>query len=190
MLGRGLFSMLATVVTVIAATACGGANNPASPASPTSPSGTAAVRDDASLWRLVSESDPFSRYTPFPGVEETTTGRLVGSEAHRPVIRVTLNTVAAAALRDSRLPAGTTFPSGSVVFKEVRPSATAAATLYIVMLKDSGNGLAGNGWVWGEYRPGGATVYSVNNRGSACINCHLLERGPQNDLVRTFERQP
>jgi hypothetical protein len=58
------------------------------------------------------------------------------------------------------------------------------------MLKDSGSGLAGDGWVWGEYRPGGSTVYSVDNRGGACVGCHRLERGPQNDLVRTFERQP
>lgn len=182
---------LAAVAAVGAAAACGSAGDTAGASNPTAPSGmTTGVRDDASLWRLVSQSDPFARYTAFPNVEETVMGRLVGSEAHRPVIRVTLNSTAAAALQNGRLPAGGTFPAGSVVFKEIKPSTTANPTLYAVMLKDSSSGLAGGGWVWGEYRPDGSTVFPVNSRGSACVGCHRLERGPQNDLVRTFERQP
>jgi len=177
------------VASASVATACGSGGSAAgTPTAPTS--STTAVRDDAALFRLVSQTDPFSRYTVFPNAEEFTTGRLNGSEAHRPVIRVSLNSTAAAALQGGRLPANGRFPDGSIVFKEVKPSASAAATLYVVMVKDSANPLAGNGWLWAEYGPTGSTVFSINNRGSACTSCHLLERGPQNDLVRTFERQP
>lgn len=170
-----------------AAAACGG-SQPA----PTSPSGPAssALRDDASLFRLVSQTDPFSRYTVFPNAEEFTTGRLNGSEAHRPVIRVSLNATAAGALQGGRLPANGRFPDGSIVFKEIKPNASAATSLYVVMVKDAANPLAGNGWLWAEYGTTGSVTFSVNNRGSACTSCHQRERGPQNDLVRTFERQP
>jgi hypothetical protein len=177
------------VALVAVAASCGSAGP--TPTAPTAPSGSSAsIRDDAAFFRLVTQTDPFGRYAVFPNAEEFTTGRLNGSEAHRPVIRVSLNATAAGALQGGRLPAGGRFPDGSIVFKEIKPSATAAASVYAVMLKDSGNSLAGNGWLWAEYGPSGSVVFSINNRGSACTSCHLRERGPQNDLVRSFERQP
>jgi hypothetical protein len=178
---------LAIAATALAvATACG-----ESQSTPTSATGaaTSTLRDDASLFRLVSQTDPFTRYTALPNAEEFATGRLNGSEAHRPIIRVSFNAVAAGALQGGRLPAGATFPTGSIVFKEIKPSATAAATLYAVMVKDTGNPLAGDGWLWAEYGPSGSVAYSVNSRGGACTSCHRREQGPRNDLVRSFERQ-
>jgi len=168
------------------AAACGGAAS-----TPTSPGGVASTspRDDAAMFRLVSQTDPFARYTLLPNAEEFASGRLNGSEAHRPIVRVSFNAAAAAALQGGRLPAGANFPAGSVVFKEIKPSASAAATLYAVMLKDSGSSLAGDGWLWAEYGPSGSVAYSVSNRGGACISCHRREQGPRNDLVRSFERQ-
>ena len=56
-------------------------------------------------------------------------------------------------------------------------------------MKDRGNPLAGDGWLWAEYGPTGSVTFSVSNRGSACTSCHRREQGPQNDFVRTFERQ-
>ena len=87
-----------------------------------------------------------------------------------------------------KLPAGTRFPNGSVIFKEVRTSG-GATTIYTVMYKDGDNPLAASGWLWAEYTPTGSVVYSISNRGVACTACHSFEQGPQNDLVRTFERQ-
>jgi len=40
-----------------------------------------------------------------------------------------------------------------------------------------------------EYRPDGSLGFSISNRGNVCTGRHLRPQGPQNDLVRTFERQ-
>ena len=178
-----------SLVVLLSGASCGGSGDTVS-GTPTSPSSSgSAVRTDAAMFALVTQTDPFGRYTVFPNADEFTTGRLNGSEAHRPVIRVSLNAIAAGALQNGRLPSGGRFPDGSIVFKEIRPTATASPTLYAVMVKDSANSLAGNGWLWAEYGPTGSVTFSISNRGSACTSCHLREQGPGNDLVRTFERQ-
>jgi len=73
------------------------------------------VSADAALFRRITEMDPLTSYTNFPEAEEYTTGRLNGSEAHRPVIRVRLNATARDALSGGRLPAGARFPDGAIV---------------------------------------------------------------------------
>ena len=177
--------LLAVVVVATAVAACGG---PSTPSGPTSDSGSA-VRSDVELFRLFTVTDPQGTYTVFPNAEPFTTGRLNGSEAHRPVIRVLLNATAAGALGDGRLAPGARFPDGSIIVKEIRSTATSPPTLYAVMVKDRANPLAASGWLWAEYGPSGSVAYPVSNRGGACTSCHLRENGPENDLVRTFERQ-
>ena len=184
-----LVALSLSLVAVVAGVSCGSSSDTGSrtPTSPSSPGSS--IRTDAALFQLITQTDAFGRYTAFPNADEFTTGRLNGSEAHRPVIRVSLNAIAAGALQNGRLPSGARFPEGSVVFKEIRPSATASPTLYAVMLKDSANSLAGNGWLWAEYGTTGSIAFSLSNRGSACTSCHQREQGPANDLVRSFERQ-
>ena len=102
--------VVALIVTLSTGVGSCGGGSAATPTGPTSsaPSGltlSSGVRDDAAMFRLVTQTDPFSRYTAFPNAEEFTTGRLNGSEAHRPVIRVSLNSTAAGALQGGRLPA-------------------------------------------------------------------------------------
>lgn len=149
----------------------------------------ASIQDDASLYRLITQTEPLSTYALFPSVDEFTTGRLNGSEAHNPIVRVRLNASAMGALQGGRLPAGGRFPDGSIVLKEIGPSAGAPPTTYAVMYRDAANRLSANGWVWAEFSPSGSVQYSVSNRGAGCAGCHQRERGQQNDLVRTFERQ-
>ena len=167
---------------------------PSPPASPpvASPPGTptptqTVIMSDAELFALVTRTEPFGAYGLFPNADEITSGRLNGSNAHRPQVRTSMNATALGALQNGRLPPGTTFPNGSVVFKEVRSEG--ATVTYAVMYKSTDSRLAGNGWLWAEFNPNGRVDYSVTNRGAACTSCHSLERGPQNDLVRTFERQ-
>lgn len=176
--------------------ACGGgggspvsAGSAAPPTPSAPPAAGPAIADDASLYRLVTQTEPFSAYAAFPDAEEFTTGRLDGSEAHRPLVRVTLNARAMSALVGGRLPAGGRFPDGSVVFKEIRANQQASPGVYAVMYREQANPLAGEGWLWAEFNPNGTVVYSIAQRGSGCVFCHRRALGPQNDLVRTFERQ-
>lgn len=176
LLGCGVLATLA---------ACAG--GPSAPG--TAATGTTGVGDDASLFRLVTLTEPFSQYTVLPLADEFASGRLNGSEAHAPIVRVLLNAKAAGVLQAGRFPTGGSFPDGAIVFKEVRATAGSAPNLYVVMLKDSTNGLAGNGWLWAEYTPSGSTVFPISRRGNGCISCHQRDAGPQHDLVRSFERQ-
>jgi len=182
--------MAATLLTLacsIAAVSCA-KDSPASP-SGTGDNGTpSAIASDEALFTLISQTQPFRSYTPFPNLNTSAAGTLTASSAHQPVVRVSMNAVAASALSNGSLPSGALFPDGSLIFKEVL-GINGSANLYAVMYKDRRNTLAGNGWLWAELRPGGGADYSVRNRGSACTGCHALARGPENDFVRIFERQ-
>ena len=172
---------------------CGLAAGACADGRPTAPSpsgeGTAAsaISSDAGLFTLITEAQPFRAYAPFPNLETSPNGVLNASSAHQPLIRVGVNQVASAALQNGRLSSGS-FPDGSVIVKEVLGT-NGLVNLYVVMYKDRSNRLAGNGWLWAELRPNGGTEYSVQNRGAACTGCHALDRGSQNDFVRSFERQ-
>ena len=160
----------------------------ASPAPTPAPAPAPRIGSDSAFFTFVTQTQPFSGYAPFPNLSIGGDGTLPASSAHQPLIRVTLNAAAAGALQNGRLPPGTTFPDGSVIFKEVL-SSPGVVSVYAVMHKDRTNTNAGSGWLWAEYRPDGGVVFSMTNKGSACTGCHSLAQGPQNDFVRIFERQ-
>src|SRR5262245_28989923 len=87
------------VVLLLAALAMSACDEP-SPAAPSQPS-PPAIADDAALFRLATETQS---YTNFANAEVITSGRLTGSTAHAPVVRVRLNAVARSALQDGQLP--------------------------------------------------------------------------------------
>ena len=146
------------------------------------------ISSDAQLFNLVTQSQPFTSYTLFPGVDSVTSGTLNGSIAHRPFVRVSMNATALSALQSDTLPAGASFPDGSVIFKQIRDSSQ-APTLYAVEYKDENNPFAARGWLWAEYHLDGSVAFSITSIGSGCIGCHSNEQGPQHDYVRTFERR-
>ena len=157
-----------------------------SPTAPSSPTTGATIATDAALLQLVTQAEPFGSYSLFPNAEAINRD---ASSAHRPADRVRMNARAFTALQNGRLPPGTQFPDGSVIFKEILTSNGATTTLYSIMYKEADNPLAANGWVWAELNPTGTAAYSINNRGAACTSCHSSGQGPVNDFVRTFERQ-
>ncbi len=153
-----------------------------------SPQTGGAINSDAGLFALITQTQPFGTYAAFPNLDVNAAGSLNGTGPHVPIVRVRMNARALDALQNGKLPSAASFPDGSVIFKEVITS-SGDANLYAVMYKDRGNPLAGNGWLWAEYRPNGSTAFSVTSRGSACTGCHSLNDGPRNDFVRIFERQ-
>jgi hypothetical protein len=175
------FSVVAVLLLVIVCTACNRTSAGPSPAD--------GIRDSAALFQLITQTDPLTEYALFPNAEEFAAGRLNGSEAHRSIVRVSMNARALGALQSGRLRAAAQFPDGSIILKEIRPREDAPVAVYAVMYKDADSTLAGDGWLWAEFSPNGSVGYSVSNRGTACTSCHQREQGPRNDLVRTFERQ-
>src|SRR5687767_968172 len=115
-------SLLSVVLLVVA---CDQADRP-----PAAPSPADGIRDSAALFELITRKDPATGYTLFPDVDEFTVGRLNGSDAHRPIVRVSINARALGALQSGRLPTAAQFPAGSIILKEIRPRAGAPATLY------------------------------------------------------------
>ncbi len=145
------------------------------------------IASDADLFQLVTVEQPFSSYTLFPNADSVTSGTLNGSTAHQPLVRVSMNAVAFGALSGGRLPAGTSFPQGSIIFKEIRQGDS--TYLYAVIYKEPASSFASNGWLWAELYPDGTPFISMTLGGRNCTGCHAREQGPQNDFVRTFERQ-
>ena len=191
--------MIALAAGALAASACSSPTvmtptpaeptpQPAAPAPAPMPPSSSGIVSDAALFTHVTQTQPFSNDALFPNLNVGADGVLTASSAHQPLIRVRLNATAAGALQNGRLPAGTSFPDGSVIFKEVL-SSSRTASVYAVMYKERANVLAGGGWLWAELRPDGSAEYSITNRGSACTGCHSLADGSRNDLVRIFERQ-
>lgn len=99
--------------------------------------------------------------------------------------KLKFNATAQAALDSTgKLPAGSSFPSGSLIFKEVYGSGT-ALSLYAIMKKAPGNSNAGSNWLWAEYKPDGETIVSVKEKGSGCISCH--SGNVNRDLTNSFD---
>jgi hypothetical protein len=145
------------------------------------------INSDAELFTLVTQTEPFTSYVLFPLADSVTSGTLNGSNAHRPLVRVSMNATAYNALQGDTLPAGSMFPDSSIIFKQI--IGQGETILYAIMYKERNNPRAGNSWLWAELEPGGGVLFSITRAGSGCTSCHSLERGWQNDLVRTFERQ-
>mgnify|MGYP002065748354 CR=1 FL=1 len=145
------------------------------------------IASDAQLFGVVTQVQPFTSYSLFPDVDSVTSGTLNGSNAHRPMVRVSMNATAFGALRADTLPAGTSFPDGSIIFKQI--ISAGQTSLYAIIYKDRNNLLAGNGWLWAEFLPDGTPFISLTRKGANCTGCHSLEQGSRHDFVRTFERQ-
>lgn len=151
------------------------------------PPRTEGITSDSALFAHITRADPYTAYSPFPGVDSVASGSLNGSNAHQPLVRVSMNATALSALRNDTLPQGTAFPDGSAIVKQIITNGQ--TSLLAVMFKDRDNSFAGNGWLWAEYQLDGQPFIPMANRGAACVDCHLREQGPRNDLVRTFERR-
>ncbi len=135
--------------------------------------------DDNALFALVGQSG-YPYYVGTPGI---TAG--VGNSPHG-FERVRFNATAKAALDTTgKLPAGSSFPPGSVIVKEIYSSATGSINLYAVMKKDPSSSVSGSGYQWAEFKTDGTASFSTGKKGDGCISCH--SGSTNRDLVRTFD---
>jgi hypothetical protein len=88
-----------------------------------------------------------------------------GSAGPHGTFKLRFNKAALAALTEGgKLPLNAKMPEGSLIIKDVYDGSN--LKLYAFMYKKSGS------WLWGEIKPDGNILYSVNRDASLCINCH------------------
>jgi|SRR5688572_10262345 len=110
-----------------------------------------------------------------PGISPSTHGSF----------KLRFNSTALGALDSTgELPVGGTFPTGSILVKEVYNGGN--LDLFAVMKKDPANTNAGSGWLWAEYDTDGTVITTVTSKGSpTCVSCHASN--PTRDMVKTFD---
>lgn len=135
---------------------------------------------DTDLYNAISSTSGYTYYVGTPGI---TAG--VGNSPHG-FERVRFNSIAQAALDSTgKLPAGASFPTGSIIVKEIYSSASGGLNLYAVMKKDPASNNSGSGYLWAEFKTDGSAVFSTSKKGDGCISCH--SGSTNRDLVRTFD---
>lgn len=106
--------------------------------------------------------------------------------SHSGTFLLKFNEKAKAALgTDGKLAVGAFFPDSSLVVKELY-NGGATPYAYAVMMKLSTSPFAKQGWLWGEYYPGGSVAYSIKKDGSLCYDCHNGGR----DFLQSFDAHP
>ena len=135
---------------------------------------------DTELFNEISSTSGYTFYVGTPGI---TAGK--GNSPHG-FERVRFNSTAQAALDSTgKLPSGASFPTGSIIVKEIYSSATGSINLYAIMKKEPGNSSSGSAYLWAEIKPDATVSFSTSKKGDGCISCH--SGSANRDLVRTFD---
>lgn len=108
--------------------------------------------------------------------------------AHGGFFRVRFNSIAQAVLTDQgKLPVGGSFPTGSIIVKELHGDTTGSNIgVYAIMEKLPDDTSQADGWIWAEVNTSGAG-YTINNKGAICTGCHSVG---DRDKVRVFDLFP
>lgn len=124
---------------------------------------------DKALFDSCRNEKAFTYYQNNPGTVYS------GTNGPHGAFKLKFNKIALTALTDNgKLPAGSIFPNGSMVVKEVQHNGQ-----YAFMYKRAGS------WLWAEINADGSVAYSVNkDAGAGCINCH--SQTGHRDLVVSF----
>jgi hypothetical protein len=81
------------------------------------------------------------------------------------------------------LPIGSSFPTGSVLVKEIYTGTN--LDLYAVIQKKPLSSNSKNGWLWAEYNTDGSAIISLSENGSSCTSCHSQTQN--RDFTLTFD---
>ncbi|HXH18206.1 MAG TPA: cytochrome P460 family protein [Chitinophagales bacterium] len=136
---------------------------------------------DKELFDEATASAGFSYYINTPAITPSSP-----QSAHNAYMRVRFNSVAQSALDNvtGELPAGASFPNGSMIVKELYDSPTEPVVLYAIMKKDSSNANAGANWLWAEIKPDRSVAFPATKKGSSCTGCHSMN---SRDYTRIFD---
>lgn len=128
-----------------------------------------ATDTDIVLFDMAKSTDGFSWYKN----SETLLNKSSGSGHPQPFLRTRYNSIAALQLdMEGKIIAGTDFPEGSLIVKELYDDASTLGR-YAILYKQANNPDAdANGWVWGYINANGVVAASASEKGSSCISCH------------------
>lgn len=70
---------------------------------------------------------------------------------------------------------GSTFAEGSLIVKELHNGENNLSRYAILYKKTDNPNADANGWVWGYINADATVAESAENKGTACISCHLQE---------------
>lgn len=160
-------------------------SNDDSPTPSNNNNNNAAITDN----ELYNASTTTSGFTYYKSDNTVTTSS--PESAHTGFFRVRFNDVAFAALTDNgKLPAGSTFPEGSLIVKELHNQADGSdqSGVAIMIKRPNDPNADANGWVWAEYFSGPNTGFSVSTKGAGCTGCHGASGN--RDQVRLFALFP
>jgi predicted small secreted protein len=75
---------------------------------------------------------------------------------------------------NGKVKAGTVFPEGSTIVKEL-VNADKTVNGYAVLIKRKADPSAdADGWVWADISAAGAELYPISSKGNGCIPCHSI----------------
>lgn len=125
--------------------------------------------NDQQLYDLAKETSGFVWFKNSSSILNKSSG----SGHAEPFLRTRYNSVAASKLdSNGKIIAGTTFPEGSLIVKELYNNSSTLGR-YAILYKKAGTSVTdAKGWVWGYMNSDGSVVESATKKGTACINCH------------------
>jgi hypothetical protein len=96
-----------------------------------------------------------------------------GSGHPQPFLKTRYNAIAATQLDTTgKIIAGSTFPEGSLIVKELYDNATKLGRYAILYKKSASEDADSNGWIWGYIDADGSVAVPASQKGTSCINCH------------------
>jgi hypothetical protein len=71
---------------------------------------------------------------------------------------------------NGKIVSGKEIPEGALIVKEIIDNN--GLNLIALMKKERKSKFAKDGWIWAEYKPGGAIYYDAKKKGASCVGCH------------------
>jgi hypothetical protein len=94
----------------------------------------------------------------------------------QPLMRTRYNATAAAQLdANGKVKAGTVFPEGSVITKELVKTGNVLDGYAVLWKRKADPNADADGWVWGYLNATGGVNNPISGKGNGCIGCHSIE---------------
>jgi hypothetical protein len=124
---------------------------------------------DKELYDLAKETTGFTWYKNSSALLNKSSG----SGHPQQFLRTRYNAIASSKLdANGKIIAGTSFPEGSLIVKELYDNATTLGRYAILYKKAASPDADAKGWVWGYINADGGVAAEASKKGSSCNGCH------------------